>query len=363
MPCGILDAAIGVRYSDHNSEELTAQEQLGQFGSQARQPAWRALPSSYVVVFSLLAFMSILTGNHTIMPAMWPAGLECSETCSFDIQVRGDNYRYILESLDEPCSPARRVPIHGVSRDGVLQGFLGRSQLSMLGNWKVHEKDAASAVQYLVLKAGGCTKAFQMQIAALNNLKQYICMKLGASADNREFAGDSVYLERQVFTKVCITDVELRPVSSHSNLIQLHGSNDPQRHAWKIAHKWAIDYVRCAGAHCANTENMAIAVEVLSPGDFVEVSVSANISAPCRRGQGAKGMIVHFVMHEVVYLWTAQEVQYEFSRRWSQAERSSILAAKKKAVTQMLSGFCIGEKRAVDVLAEEGEDTEMSAKG
>lgn len=53
-----------------------------------------------------------------------------------------------------------------------------------------------------MLEAGGCTEAFQTQTRALNNLKHFICMKVGASVDEQEYGGDSIYLERRVFTKV-----------------------------------------------------------------------------------------------------------------------------------------------------------------
>ncbi|TFK86996.1 hypothetical protein K466DRAFT_491687, partial [Polyporus arcularius HHB13444] len=270
------------------------------------------------------------TGNRAIAPTLWPGGLGRSETCGIDLQVR-DDWRYIPETLDDMCEWAavgcddvddptferdRRyllyhpsvVPTEYLGVDCrvtvVLQGFLGAFQLSTLGNWKGREKDAARAVQYLVLESGGCTEAFQAQTRALENLKRFICMKVGSSANDREYGGDSIYLERLVFTKV-------RAVSDRASFIELDDRTDPRRNARKIAHRWGINHVVQTGARRANGENTSIALEALRVGDFVEVSVSADITAVRRggRGGGGGGTVVRFGMHEVVRLWTAEEAQ------------------------------------------------------
>ncbi len=101
-------------------------------------------------------------------------------------------------------------------------------------------------------------------------------------------------------------------MSSRANLIQLNDNNDPRRNARKIAHKWGVDHLIHAGARRSNGQNTPIAVEALCIGDFVEVSVSADIQAGRRRGVGSAAggtTAVQFAMHEVVRLWTAQEVQ------------------------------------------------------
>lgn len=64
------------------------------------------------------------------------------------------------------------------------------------------EKDVPSAIQYVVLSSGGCEDVFTGQIRVLNHIKAFICTKLGASVDMEELSGNSVFIQRRVFTKV-----------------------------------------------------------------------------------------------------------------------------------------------------------------
>ena len=101
--------------------------------------------------------MSIVTVNRAIIPALWPNGLGRVETSGFDLQVK-ESWRYVPERLDDFCDWADVVEAGG-RRDNryfiyapnlmaeedrdtqcvvtvVLQGFLGKHAVSLLGNWK-----------------------------------------------------------------------------------------------------------------------------------------------------------------------------------------------------------------------------------
>ncbi len=154
---------------------------------------------------------------------------------------------------------------------------------------------------------------------------------------------------------------QVRPTSSHTDWLQLNDGNDPRRQARKIASKWGIDHTIKVGARRAKGDNISIAAEALTSGDFVEVAVSADIvTGRCRgNGPGKGGTVVRFGMQEVVRLWTAAEVQVRMAvkrksvsvahpdqARWTRTGGSNA-HTPKTGVKQMPSGFRIGENKTM----------------
>ncbi len=100
--------------------------------------------------------------HHAITPVLWPAGLGRADSCGFDLQVQ-KTWRYVPETVDDMWEWAsigsddvddpqgqrdKRYLLYHMNMlpdeySGVdcqvtivLQGVLGKHQLSTLGNWK-----------------------------------------------------------------------------------------------------------------------------------------------------------------------------------------------------------------------------------
>ncbi|OSD03119.1 hypothetical protein PYCCODRAFT_1424988 [Trametes coccinea BRFM310] len=313
--------------------------------------------------------MSVVTHNRAIVPAIWPGDLGRPNTSAFTLQVT-DDWRYIPETFDGICDWAtvtseddesheyteRRhlVYLSSVLPESlqntmfhvtiVLQGFLGDFNISVLGNWKKREKTVAAAMQFMRLESGGPNEAFAAQVRALQNIRDFIVAKVGGDLNARDLQADSIFLQRQVFTKV-------RPYGDQASGIRLSNVTDPGGHARKISNRWKVDHIIQTGARRANGKNMDIAHTALRRGDFVEVSVFADIHVLRRKTRPLT--LVNFAMKEVVKLWSAEEckmrvvltvenTQNRFTRTDLTAKEQTIRSAKVHA---MPSVFQIGGPR------------------
>ncbi|KAI9059621.1 hypothetical protein FKP32DRAFT_1579542 [Trametes sanguinea] len=261
--------------------------------------------------------------KRAIVPTIWPGGLGRVDTSTFDPQVR-DDWRYVPETYEGICDwatvtkeddesddfhPLRRHLVYSQSvlpdekRGGnffvtlVLQGFLGDFNISVLGNWRRRDK-ASTAMQFINLESGGTHDAFAAQVRALQDIRALINAKVGGEMGEQAIDPNCIKLQRRVFTKV-------RPYGDQPPAIKLSNITDPGGHARKIAHQWRVDHIIPTGARRANGENMEIAPTALRRGDFVEVSVYADIHMFRRNRRVVTA--VSFAMKEVVRLWTAEE--------------------------------------------------------
>ncbi|KAH9853915.1 hypothetical protein C2E23DRAFT_693745, partial [Lenzites betulinus] len=179
----------------------------------------------------------------------------------------------------------------------VLQGFLGKSSLTALGNWRGKERDTPSAIQFMELEAGGCEVPFRAQQDTIRNLCTVITMRTGTDINVDGFVqGSKIFLRRRVFTKVRPTD---RGVQS----VQLDDHKDPYGAARKIASRWRIEQEVLTAIRRPSGSKIAVAPTLLTKGDFVEVTASARIETV--RTRKRNGTIVSFEMHEVVRLYNA----------------------------------------------------------
>ncbi|KAI0708644.1 hypothetical protein C8Q76DRAFT_626958 [Earliella scabrosa] len=264
--------------------------------------------------------------NRAILPVLWPNGLGRADTCGVSQQVT-DDWWYVPESLDaiydwasvgsddgeDPSARReRRYLLYQASMlpeadrgvectvTLVVQGFIVRCALSPMGMWKGREKDAPGAVQYVVLDGGPYPEVFAHQLRAVRDLHEFVCTHTGPTSGKTAIEGDSLVLERMVFTKV-------RVVDDQRTGIQLDARSDPRGHARKIASKWRIDHVVRTGMRRANGQNVLIAHEAIQPGDFVEVSVALDIRV--MRTKTARTTVIQFAPQEVVRLWSAADIQ------------------------------------------------------
>ncbi|KAH9852994.1 hypothetical protein C2E23DRAFT_859609 [Lenzites betulinus] len=279
--------------------------------------------------------MSVVTHQGIIAPALWPNNLGRSDSGPFAEMQLEDDWRYVPESYEGLCDSL--LVVKKGDDDGdvawssralvhhpqvlpidmraqmrpfvvVLQGFLGDFNISPLGNWDNltsllrRDRSAHAAVQYVTLESGGGAGIpFNAQVDVLNNLRAFIRAKVGAELDEEregERDMDHIVLERSVFTKV-------RPSGTQAPAVRLSTASDPGGKAMKLAKVWRVDHVIQTGARQENGQTMAIVPTALRRGDFVEVSVFAEIQYG--RRQRRTGSVVRFAMKEVVRLWSAED--------------------------------------------------------
>ncbi|KAL1940514.1 hypothetical protein VTO73DRAFT_7949 [Trametes versicolor] len=275
--------------------------------------------------------MSIVTHNRAIVPTVWPGGLGRPDTSRFDLQVK-DNWQYVPETFEGVCDWAaigqeddegghqqwgRRDLVYAArmlpeaSRGTlftvtlVLQGFLGRFNVSVLGNWTKRDMAPSSAVQFLTLQSGGAREAFGAQVRAMKDVHQFICAKAGASFGSDGISEDSIRLERAVFTKV-------RAHGEQPPSIRLNSFNDPGARARKVAAQWRVDHVVNTRARRSGGHEMDVSASSLLCGDFVEVSAFADIQVVRRNGR--MGTVIRFAMMDVVKLWSAEDAKHQYQR-------------------------------------------------
>ncbi|KAL1949033.1 hypothetical protein VTO73DRAFT_10839 [Trametes versicolor] len=241
--------------------------------------------------------MSIVTHKQSIVPAVWPAELGRASCGAFDLQVQS-NWRYVPDTFDGICDWAavekenddgndvysfgRRLLVYqpSVLPEGyrasmqvvvvVLQGFLGEFNISPLGDWDKRDKTASSALQTLTLESGGEKDAFGAQVRALRDLRAYISAKVGMPLHDVVEADARIYLERPVFTKV-------REFAKQPDAVRLSSASDPGGRAQKLAAQWRVDHLIRTGVRRQSGHDMEIAYTALREGDFVEVSVYADV--------------------------------------------------------------------------------------
>ncbi|KAI0335954.1 hypothetical protein GY45DRAFT_1235425, partial [Cubamyces sp. BRFM 1775] len=249
---------------------------------------------------------------------LWPTKIAEVVSKGYDQQVR-EGWQFIPETFDRLCDWAAVVSDESVGKhvglrhlvydaavmkddDGglctvtiVLQGFLGKCALSALGNWKGSVyRDAPSAVQFMELESGGCDVPFGAQQRALKDIRELIALKVGGAVLDGGNSDDPVItLRRRVFTKV-------RPTDNGVTGVRLTDANDPNGFARKVAHHWRVEGSISTAIRRPNGSNMAVAYDVLQPGDFVEVSATAYVEVV--RTRKRRGTVIQFEMHEVVRL-------------------------------------------------------------
>ncbi|KAI9064827.1 hypothetical protein FKP32DRAFT_1533715, partial [Trametes sanguinea] len=264
------------------------------------------------------------SANRAIVPILWGDRLGPIVSQGYDCQVRTD-WRFIPESLNDLIDWANvveedeghdgaahrlyhlvyAVPVGDDGDSGdctvtlVLQGFLGAHALGVLGNWRGKERDAQSAVQFLVLESGGCEVAFQPQVSALQNIRRLIAMRIGGdvvdSGDN-----SSIMLRRRVFQRV-------RPTDEEGQGIRLTDAVDPFGKARAMSSRWRVDHKIVVSVRRPNGSTLEVVPDVLKHGDFVEVTATARVEV--LRSRKRRGVMVQFEMHEVVRLLTGQEAK------------------------------------------------------
>ncbi|KAL1941338.1 hypothetical protein VTO73DRAFT_7155 [Trametes versicolor] len=274
--------------------------------------------------------MSLITVNRAILHSVWPNDLGRASQQTKNMQVR-NSWRFVPEDFDTLCDWATIEDDEGDSTEGrsikhlvydssvlpegqvggpfvvtvVLQGFLGESSLATLGNWRGKEADAPHAVHCLKLHSGGCDVAFSAQRRVLDDLRHLIHMQVGGDVRVVDDDPNTISLRRAVFSKV-------RATTGQAPGILLNDTNDPFKAARKIATRWRIDHVIDTSVRRPNGANMRVAADVLKTGDFVEVSVAANIRLMCSRKR--RETVVEFCMYDVVRLWTAKEAKVRYAR-------------------------------------------------
>ncbi|KAI0649232.1 hypothetical protein C8Q79DRAFT_500650 [Trametes meyenii] len=278
-------------------------------------------------ILLIFCTMSVATAERAIIPALWPDVLKAIASAGYDRQVR-DDWKFIPDSIEAMYDWATVLKARDDedSRDGspisirhlvytsdampeedapcnvtvVLQGFVSKCSLGVLGNWRGKERDAPAAVQYILLESNGCDVPFDAQRRALTNIREFITLLIGNESEGTPPDSDKIMLRKRVFKRV-------RPTDNPEDIVKLNDGNDPYGSARKISSKWRIGHSTTTFIRRSTGANLAVAAEVIRPGDFVEVTATASIEVlrTCRR----RGTNVHFEMHEVVRLMSAKDVK------------------------------------------------------
>ncbi|KAI0349542.1 hypothetical protein OH77DRAFT_1525556 [Trametes cingulata] len=269
--------------------------------------------------------MSVVVLDRSIIPSVWPAGLGRVDSRRFNAQVKDGDWRYVPQSFEDICDWAtvtteeddvsargRRYLVYSPSvlpadKQGsmfnvqiVLQGVLGDFNLSPLGNWNRKESGAPSATRYLFLESGGFQPAFDAQRRALENLRELVTVKLGSGIVDEEDNSGRIEIRRSLFTKV-------RPTGDQLPAVRMGDATDPGGYARKIASRWRVDHNVRIGVRRADGRNMDIAPSALQRGDFVEVTVFADVHLVRRNKR--TGPVIRFAMNDVIRLWRGKDVQ------------------------------------------------------
>ncbi|KAI9067794.1 hypothetical protein FKP32DRAFT_1672772 [Trametes sanguinea] len=317
--------------------------------------------------------MSIVTVNRAIVPTLWPAGLGRPDTTSFSAQVDGSPL-FVPETEDAMCDwamvatddvddpHAQRWRRHLLYKTGewegetivvVMQGYVAKQEIRVLGNWTGKEEDAARAKQTLTLVSGGCGVPFDAQRRSLADIRAFISAKVGQEVDRGAEALNEITLERDVFTKVRATDDRLS-----EQRVPLNEFNDPRGRARKIAARWYIDHVVETGMRRPNGENHPISADALRVGDFVEVSITANIRVLASRKR--HGCVIRFAMEEVVRLWTREQANALFVR--PDVEDIPKPGGVPRVTRRSVFGIGVRKTGAVLVSGEQGGEEVMDEK-
>ncbi|KAI0067145.1 hypothetical protein BV25DRAFT_1835452 [Artomyces pyxidatus] len=224
-------------------------------------------------------------GFHETVPATFEA------LCRWAYVViptdRGESARgYAL--LYQPADPSVIATSRGRGVEVLIrfQGFLGQSNLKPLGNWKgrVHQLTPSSrtpdsahkALQFIELKGGPFTAQMGAQISCVERLRTFIFRQLLTTEDvalaerTARPIGDSISLQRRVFTKV-----HDGPESPPSVLTVM---DDPNGLAARISRFWRVTSKLEFGKKTpTGSVERCNQLEFVS-GDFVDVFARVDIT-------------------------------------------------------------------------------------
>ncbi|KAL6304475.1 hypothetical protein BKA93DRAFT_693789, partial [Sparassis latifolia] len=184
-----------------------------------------------------------------------------------------------------------------------LQGFLGKTNITTFGNWNGKEGGAVHAVQYLTLTSQGCNDAFTAQVKALEGIHKFVARSLNREMDSLDVEPDSICLQRRVFTKVD-NEGEFHAASDYRNQDSRVGAAQKMQRCWVVSHTIKTG-LRLENGSVTHTSHI-----VFRPGDFVDVSMFADVIELHRRKE--RRLEVQFAMEHVVRLMSVVDVKVRF---------------------------------------------------
>ncbi|KIJ58466.1 hypothetical protein HYDPIDRAFT_102598, partial [Hydnomerulius pinastri MD-312] len=174
-----------------------------------------------------------------------------------------------------------------------IQGFLGRMELATFGNWDGTMKGAPMAIQHLMLSAGVFPDIWESTLQTVHNVRKLITASLsgGTVADRQADDPHNLYMQRRVFTKVTSF------MRNHKSV--LDAVDDPSRSAAALKPSWQVTEKLQVGRVIGEV-TFACPPSVLSPGDFVDVGVTFDISVK-RNASHEKVVRSHLCIEHFAY--------------------------------------------------------------
>ncbi|TCD60746.1 hypothetical protein EIP91_009599 [Steccherinum ochraceum] len=176
-----------------------------------------------------------------------------------------------------------------------VRGFVSSFKLELTGNWNHNIPGCAKAVQYLSIGPGqhggsdGNAVAFRTQQTGLENVRKYICRKLGLPFDYHDTANKTLYFSHRVFTKK-EGDLAQMPLIE-GDQIYADTLVKANQKGWIICSAVPISRIAVDGSVHASDHS------VIEKGDFVEAVVFADITS-----QQRESARVRFGLKSVVLL-------------------------------------------------------------
>ncbi|KAI0355688.1 hypothetical protein OH77DRAFT_1424630 [Trametes cingulata] len=169
----------------------------------------------------------------------------------------------------------------------------------MLGTWNGSLQGAPKAVQTLTLVSGGCHRAFNPQLHALDNVRDFVLKALSRGAPTTEQTDGKIHLKRRVFDRV-------RPGDDTGTNIRVPVAEDPLARARKVEGLWAIRHHIEAGVQQTDGRVTRENPRSIRPGDFVDVAITLQ-AISIRVSRGRRCVEVMFVPQTILRLIPSEQ--------------------------------------------------------
>ncbi|TCD70769.1 hypothetical protein EIP91_001800 [Steccherinum ochraceum] len=169
----------------------------------------------------------------------------------------------------QPTDPAMD-PEQAVFR---IQGFVADANLHPIGDWNKRPENCMQATQWIKLGPGLFTNVFTEQQAAMDAICQFVRSALFVEKDNFLYTRDgAIYLNRLVFTKprAGVTPLKWDTSADKTFFPALE----------KVKHDWVIASSTATYTRISDTRARPVSAAAIQKGDFVDVAIVADITAP-----------------------------------------------------------------------------------
>ncbi|KAA1478399.1 hypothetical protein DENSPDRAFT_854922 [Dentipellis sp. KUC8613] len=176
-----------------------------------------------------------------------------------------------------------------------LQGFLGKHDFGVFGNWQKDEDHCRRANQFLVLADGGFPNIFSAQRDCLTNIRTLIARTLRMGHVEGDDGDGRIHCQRRVFSKV--TGGASMPPSVLTN------EDDPDGVARAVAARWRVIKKVTFGRKLSNGRVVEADHLIFADGDFVDVHAHLEIATFCNVNNIPRTKL-HVAFSQVIQLYS-----------------------------------------------------------